>query len=96
MKYSHQIIRLLLSVALCSLLVTSCAGNGIPEPSKQELAMAKPYPLDTCLVIDRPLSETKRTYTKIYKGQQVKFCCVSCIKAFDANPDFFMGKVVGR
>ncbi len=79
--------------AVLIIFVSSCASNSIPQPSQQELAAAKPYPLDTCLVIDRPLSETKKTYTKIYKGQQVKFCCTNCIKAFDANPDFFMKKV---
>ena len=78
--------------AVLILFISSCA-SFIPQPSKEELAAAKPYPLDTCLVIDRPLSETKRTYTKIYKGQQVKFCCTNCIKAFDANPDIFMKKI---
>ena len=74
-------------------LSTSCATNPHPDPSKEELAKAKPYPLDVCLVIEKPLSDTPNTYTKIYKGQQVKFCCVSCVAAFEANPDFFMKKV---
>ncbi len=86
------ILKLIQAIAL-SIFVTSCASNSIPQPSPQELAAAKPYPLDTCLVIERPLSETKKTYTKIYKGQQVKFCCTSCIKAFEANPEPFMKKV---
>lgn len=89
MKFTLTII----TAILTALFVSSCASNSIPQPSKQELAAAKPYPLDTCLVIGRPLKETKNTYTKIYKGQQVKFCCTNCIKAFDANPDFFMKKV---
>ncbi|MFT6794536.1 MAG: YHS domain-containing protein [Rubritalea sp.] len=79
-------------VVVLTILFTSCASS-IPQPSKEELAAAKPYPLDICLVIDRPLSETKKTYTKIYKGQQVKFCCTNCIKAFDANPELFMHKL---
>ncbi len=78
--------------AVLIIFVTSCASS-IPQPSQQELASARPYPLNTCLVIDRPLSETKKTYTKIYKGQQVKFCCTNCIIAFDANPDIFMKKI---
>jgi len=89
MKCNRNVIAILLS----PLLITSCVSNGPPQPSKEALAAAKPYPLDTCLVIDRPLSETPKTYTKIYKGQQVKFCCTSCIKAFDLNPDAFMHKV---
>ncbi|MGJ8658151.1 MAG: hypothetical protein ACSHX6_17030 [Akkermansiaceae bacterium] len=84
----------LVALFILPLVSSSCATNSPPQPSKKELAAAKPYPLDTCLVIDRPLSETKRTYTKIYKGQQVKFCCTACIKAFEANPEVYMPKVV--
>ncbi len=76
-----------------TILSSSCATNPIPQPSKEELAQARPYPLDVCLVIEKPLNETPRTYTKIYKGQQVKFCCTHCVGAFEANPDFFMHKV---
>jgi YHS domain-containing protein len=82
-------------ILACTLIVsvTSCASLRYPPPSAEELAAAKPYPLDTCLVIDRPLRESKRTYTKIYKGQVVKFCCTPCIKAFNTNPETFMHKV---
>ncbi len=89
---SRLFLKLFLA-AVFSIFVSSCASNPIPEPDPQELAAAKAYPLDICLVIERPLSETKRTYTKIYKGQVVKFCCKKCIIAFDANPDLFMHKV---
>ncbi len=75
------------------LMFVSCATHSIPEPSAQILAGAKEYPLDTCMVIDKPLKNTKRTFTKVYKGQQVKFCCTHCYDAFDLNPDFFMQKL---
>ena len=84
---------MIFSVALATLLCSSCATNPYPDPSKEELAKAKPYPLDVCLVIEKPLSDTPKTYTKIYKGQEVKFCCVSCVAAFEANPDFFLKKI---
>lgn len=92
---NRKLAKLSLTLALIGgvILSSSCAMNHIPQPSKEELAKAKPYPLDICLVIERPLSETPRTYTKIYKGQQVKFCCTHCVKAFEANPDVFMHKV---
>ena len=83
----------LITAIFSSFLVSSCALSGPSQPSIEELAAAKPYPLDTCLVIDKPLKSTKRTYIKIYKGQQVKFCCISCVKAFGSNPEYFMTKV---
>lgn len=83
----------LCTVAFFAVFILSCASNPIPEPDPAEIAAAKPYPLDYCLVIERPLKESKKTYTKIYKGQVVKFCCKGCIKAFEANPDLFMVKV---
>ncbi len=88
-----NIVKLPLAFALIGITLLSASCAIIPEPSKEELAKAKPYPLDVCLVIERPLNETPRTYTKIYKGQEVKFCCTHCVKAFEANPDFFMHKV---
>ena len=90
-----QLVKFLLicSTVVGSILCSSCATNPYPDPSREELAKAKPYPLDVCLVIEKPLSETPNTYTKIYNGQQVKFCCTSCVAAFEANPDFFMKKV---
>ena len=68
-----NIVKLPLAFALIGITLLSASCAIIPEPSKEELAKAKPYPLDVCLVIERPLNETPRTYTKIYKGQEVKF-----------------------
>jgi YHS domain-containing protein len=83
----------LILLALLITFTSSCASLLHPDPSAEELAAAKPYPLDICLVIEKPLKDSKHTFTKIYKGQQVKFCCTSCIKAFKANPEAFMHKV---
>jgi len=94
MMNSGKLIKLsfTLSIITGALFCSSCATR-ISQPSKEELAKAKPYPLDVCLVIEKPLNETPKTYTKIYKGQTVKFCCTHCVKAFEANPEFFMHKV---
>lgn len=53
----------------------------------------RPYPLDTCMVIGAKLNSTPKTYTRVYKGQEVKFCCKSCIVAFEANPKPFLVKL---
>jgi len=78
-------------IALFSIFISSCAS--IPEPAKEELINAKPYPFDYCLVIELPFKDSKRIYTKVYKGQIVKFCCKSCYIAFDEHPDLFLQKI---
>jgi len=84
----------LILLMLSPLLAVSCAPQ-VPETIKgqENLVGVKPYPLDTCLVIDRKLASTPKTYTRVHKGQEVKFCCVNCVVAFEANPDPWIAKL---
>ena len=66
---------------------TSCATNS------EANANIKPYPFDTCAVINKPLKKGKRPLRRVYQGQEVLFCCHPCVKAFDANPDPFMPRI---
>ncbi len=72
----------------------SC-GTQFPETLKGDISLdgVKPYPLDTCLVIDRKLDSTPKTYTRVHQGQEVKFCCKNCVIAFEANPEPWMKKL---
>ncbi len=76
---------LFLSSAFAVSLI-SCATNS------EANASIKPYPFDTCAVINKPL-EGKRTLRRVYEGQEVLFCCHPCVKAFDANPAPFMPRI---
>jgi YHS domain-containing protein len=53
----------------------------------------KPYPLGTCIVSDEELESMGGSITKVYKGQEVKFCCNGCVKDFDASPEEFLAKL---
>lgn len=57
-------------------------------------AKAKAYPLKTCIVSDEKL-EVDDTVTKVYDGQEIKFCCKKCIKEFEADKPKFMKKLDG-
>ncbi|MBA3698603.1 MAG: hypothetical protein H0W78_07105 [Planctomycetes bacterium] len=46
---------------------------------------AKPYPLKTCIISDEPLDGHGEPVSKVYEGQEVKFCCKPCIKKFDKD-----------
>lgn len=54
---------------------------------------AKPYPLNTCIVSDEKLGSMGDPIVDVYNGQQIKFCCKSCVADFKKEPQKFMAKV---
>lgn len=76
-------LTLLFSTLILSLGLVSCTASG----------GAKPYPRDTCIVSGNKLGSMGTPVTKVYQGQQVKFCCEPCVEEFDANPAKFMAKL---
>jgi len=56
-------------------------------------ADVKPYPLKTCLVSGNELGSMGAPITKVYEGQEIKFCCKPCIKKFEANPAKYLTKL---
>lgn len=90
MKSYYRLIALL----VFSLFTISCASNLPPKVvGNPDAPGVKPYPLDTCLVIDRKLKATRRTYVRVHENQEVKFCCKECVKAFEYNPEPWMEKL---
>jgi len=56
-------------------------------------ADVKPYPLKTCLVSGNELGSMGTPITKVYEGQEIKFCCKPCIKKYEANPAKYLAKL---
>lgn len=54
---------------------------------------AKSYSLKTCLVTDNELGSMGRVITKVYSGQEVKFCCKPCVGKFEKNPAKYLAKL---
>ncbi len=48
-------------------------------------AAAKPYPLKICIISGDELGGHGEPVSKVYEGQEVKFCCKPCIKKFDKD-----------
>ncbi len=71
-----------------ALFLASCATTGTGDNGP-----VKPYPLDKCLVMDVPLKKMGEPKKIVYQGQEMKFCCTRCVKAFKANPDFYFNKL---
>ena len=71
------------TAALLGVSLASCSSTG----------SAKPYPLDTCIVSGNKLGSMGRPVTRVYNGQEVKFCCRPCTEDFAANPEKYMAKL---
>jgi YHS domain-containing protein len=70
---------------LASVFLVSCAATGS--------AGVKTYTRDTCIVTDNKLGSMGTPVTKVYDGQQVKFCCKPCVAKFEKNPSKYLAKI---
>lgn len=57
---------------------------------------SKPYPLSTCLVSDEKLGGMGKPAMIDYKGQQLGFCCKSCIGDFEKDPAKYLAKLPAK
>lgn len=69
------------------------AGCQSTEQASTTPAGVKPYRLKTCIVSDEKLGSMGDTIVKVYDGQEVKFCCASCVKDFEKDKAKFMSKL---
>ncbi len=78
-------IMTLTSIALLSI---SCTKQETPSeaPSTTQTQTAIPYPLDTCLVSGEKIGSMGDPVVIVHEGQEIKFCCDSCIPKFNKNP----------
>ena len=85
--------------------VLALSGCSTPDYAVSSLAHTKramkdpsnitPYPFNTCAVqINRPFPNGKPAHRRVYKGQEVLFCCTPCVRVFDLNPDPFMPRIL--
>lgn len=72
------------------LLASSCTKE--ETPSAAETA-AKPYPLDVCLVSGEKLGSMGEPVVMMHEGQEIKFCCDSCVPKFQKDPGNYLPKL---
>lgn len=77
-------MRHLLSLAALAFLSPVFAADAAkPDAAKPDAA--KPYPLKICIISGDELGGHGEPVTRVYEGQEVKFCCKPCIKKFDKD-----------
>jgi hypothetical protein len=54
---------------------------------------ANAYAQTTCVVSGEKLGEMGAPVVINYKGLEVRFCCNSCVKKFNADPEKYLAKL---
>ena len=74
--------------AMAFLMAGGFIGSTLAEDAK-----AKPYPLDTCIVSGEKLGSMGKPIVIEHEGQQVAFCCKSCVPKFEKDPANYLKKL---
>lgn len=82
-----SLIALLIAGSAASLSAADTPVDAATEP------VAKPYPLETCIVSDEALGSMGKPVVIVHEGQEVKFCCKGCVKKFTKDPAAFLPKL---
>lgn len=72
---------------------TAAAMAVIEKPSAEQLAAAKPYTLDTCVVSGEKLGGMGEPVVLLVGDQQVKMCCDHCLPDLKKDPAKFVAKL---
>lgn len=76
-----------LLIAATAIGLASCSSTGSTASG------VKPYTSDKCIVTGNKLGSMGTPVTKVYQGQEVKFCCQPCATKFEANPEKYLAKL---
>lgn len=79
---------IIITTATFALFISSCATSSTTGNSG-----TKSYTSDKCIVTDNKLGSMGDPVTKVYNGQEVKFCCNPCVKKFYAAPEKYLSKL---
>lgn len=79
----------LLLIALLGLTLSACSST----VGSVSATGTKPYPLSVCLVTGNDLDSMGGPVTKVYNGQQIKFCCEPCVEKFESNQAKYLTKL---
>jgi YHS domain-containing protein len=67
-----------------------------PKSGADAKSTAKPYLLDVCLVSGEKLGSMGAPVVYVHEGQEIKFCCKSCLPDFKKEPAKFLVKLAPK
>ncbi len=77
--------------AITALALASTAAFSFAEDTKP-----KPYPLTTCIISGEKLGEMGKPAVLVVEDQEVQFCCKSCIKDFNKDPQKYLKEIAEK
>jgi|ERR1041385_7467100 YHS domain-containing protein len=83
---------------LTAVLITACIAGvlSVRAADKDKMDHAKPYPLYKCIVCDDKLGDKSKPHVFTYEGQEIKLCCIDCLKHFKKKPAKYFKKIEER
>jgi YHS domain-containing protein len=85
-----RIVTLLIVALGFAVSAFAAEGRAHADSSKHK---TKEYPLTTCIVTENDLESMGGSLTKVYNGQEVKFCCRPCIRKFEKSPEKYLERM---
>ncbi len=80
----------LTAIAIVSASCNKQEDNAVTSTAESS---SKPYPLDTCLVSGEKLGSMGDPVVINHEGQEIKFCCDTCIPKFKKDPAKYLEKL---
>jgi YHS domain-containing protein len=81
------------TLAILTLALGSILGFSSHSVSAADGAAEKPYPLKTCVVSGEKLGSMGKSFVHTHEGREVQFCCKSCLKDFNKDPQKYLKKL---
>ncbi len=80
--------RVILLSACLVMTLSACSST-----SGAKSQAVRPYTSDTCVVMGSKLGSMGDPITRVYDGQEVKFCCEPCIEEFEEDPEYYLDQL---
>lgn len=82
MKFTKHILTAVLLTGLAAGVLSVRADDKHKEHGAGE---TKPYPAAKCLISGEPLDSMGKPHVLVAEGQEIKFCCKSCVKDYEKD-----------
>jgi YHS domain-containing protein len=84
---------ILIPLTVIAIASISCNKQEDSTAASAAESSAKPYPLDTCLVSGEKLGSMGDPIVINHEGQEIKFCCDTCVPQFKKDPEKYLSKL---
>lgn len=89
-------MKTIILISTLVLALTSCSKEKAASEEAADTNVAKAYPLEVCIVSGEKLGSMGEPVVIEHEGQEVKFCCDSCVPRFKKDPAKYLSKLSGE